>query len=185
MLGNAGGPLTINNSLVLLPGSTTSATIYPGASGHPLVQGLSSITYGGTLLINNLSGAFSVGQTFSIFGSGGATGSFSQILPPPGPNLAWQLDPGPGQITVVPTAFQPAFSSVSLAGNNMTVEVIGGPPGLNGYIIASTDLSLPKTAWMPASTNVFDASGGFTSTIDTSAEGAGKRYFALLVVTPH
>jgi autotransporter-associated beta strand protein len=183
-LGNPGGPLTINNSLVLLPGSITSVSIYPGNTGSPAVQGLSSITYGGTLLVQNLVGALSVGQTFSIFGSASASGSFSQISPPPGPGLAWQFDAATGQITVVPAAFQPAFFSINLSGKNLIVQVIGGSPGLNGYLISTTDLGLPMTAWTQVSENVFDASGGFTSTIDTSADAAGQRYFAVLVVAP-
>jgi autotransporter-associated beta strand protein len=183
-LGNPGGPLTINNSLVLLPGSTTSVSIYPGNTGSPEVQGISSITYGGRLLVHNLTGGVSVGQTFSIFGFAAASGGFSQITPPPGPGLAWQFDAATGQITVVPALFQPVFSSVSLSGNILTLQVIGGSPGLYGYIIATSDLSLPKTAWAHVSENIFDAGGGFTSTIDTSADNAGQRYFAVLVVAP-
>jgi autotransporter-associated beta strand protein len=184
LLGNPVGPLTINNSLVLLPGSITSVSIYPGSAGSAAVQGLSSITYGGTLLVQNLAGALSVGQTFSIFGSAAAGGSFSQIKPPPGPGLAWQFDAATGQITVVPAAFQPVFFSINMAGKNLTVQVIGGPPGLNGHLISTTDLGLPMTEWTQVSENVFDGSGGFTSTIDTSADAASQRYFAVLVVAP-
>jgi autotransporter-associated beta strand protein len=182
LLGNPLGPLTINNSLVLLPGSTTSVSIYAGTPGA-LVQGLSSITYGGTLLINNLSGAVSAGQTFSVFGSVPASGNFSQILPPPGPGLLWRMDSATGQITAVSTTSQPAFSDVSLAGNKLVVQVADGPPGLTGYIIASTDLSLPTTAWARIATNVFDISGKFTGAIDSTADGAGQRYFAVLIVS--
>ena len=181
-LGNPLGPLTISNSLVLLPGSTTSVSINAATSGHPLVQGLTSVTYAGTLLVNNLAGALSLGQSFSIFGSVPTSGNFSQILPPPGPGLLWRIDSANGQLVVVSSASQPAFSNVGLAGKNLVVQITDGPPGLTGYIIASADLSLPRTAWTRIATNIFDMSGNFTSTIDSTADGAGQRYFAVLVV---
>ena len=180
-IGNAPGPLTINNSLVLLPGSTTMVTVNAAASG-PAVQGLSSVTFGGTLVVSNLSGALSLGQSFSIFGSAPASGNFSAILPPPGPWLRWRFDPASGQITVVSSASQPAFSSVSLAGTSLVYQVTGGPPGSPCYIMATTDLSRPKTAWERIATNVFDMSGGFASTNDFSANGASQIYLEVFVI---
>jgi autotransporter-associated beta strand protein len=182
-LGNLIGPLIISNSLVLLPGSTTSVSINGPTSGQPLVQGLSNMTYDGTLRINNLAGALSLGQSFSIFGSVPASGNFSQILPAPGPGLVWRMDPATGQITVVSSTSQPAFSDVSLAGNNLALQVNQGPPGSTGYIIASSDLSLPRTAWTRVATNVFDMSGSFSCAIDSTGDGAGQRYFAVLIVS--
>ncbi len=177
-LGNSSGPLTINNSLVLLPGSTTSVSL----NGHPAVQGLTSVTYGGTLVINNSSGGLSLGESFSIFGSVPASGNFSQILPPPGPWLRWRFDPATGQITVVSSASQPSFASASLAGNNLVCQVTDGPPGSPCYIVASADLRQPLTAWTRIGTNVFDMSGHFTFTNTSSANGAGQMYLAAFVV---
>jgi autotransporter-associated beta strand protein len=166
-LGNSSGPLTINNSLVLLSGSKTIVTV----SSHPAVQGLSSVTYGGTLVVNNLSGGAALGQSFSIFGSAPASGNFSSIVPPPGPWLRWRFDPGTGQITVVSSASQPVFSKVNVAGTSLVCQVTAGPPGSPCYLTASPDLDKPQTAWTPLGTNVFDMSGGFTCTNDLSANG--------------
>jgi hypothetical protein len=181
-LGNPLGPLTISNSLVLLPGSTTFVAVNAATSGHAAVQGLSSITYGGTLLVSNLSGTLSLGQSFSIFGSVPTSGNFTSILPSPGPWLRWRIDPATGQISVVSSASQPAFSTVSLAGTSLAVGVTNGPPGSTCYIIASTDLSQPKSAWTRLGTAVFDMSGNFILTNALSANGAGQMYFTTFVV---
>jgi hypothetical protein len=151
-------------------------------SGHAAVQGLSSITYGGTLLVSNLSGALSPGQSFSIFGSVPASGNFTSILPSPGPWLRWRIDPATGQISVVSSASQPAFARVSLAGTSLVVDVTNGPPGSICYIIASTDLSQPKSAWTRLATAAFDMSGNLASTNDFSANGAGQMYLAAFVI---
>jgi autotransporter-associated beta strand protein len=177
-LGNASVPLTINNSLVLLPGSTTSVSL----NGHPAVQGLTSVTYGGTLIVNNSSGALSLGQSFSIFGSAPTSGNFSSIQPPPGPWQRWRFNPATGQITVVSSASQPAFANVSVAGGNLVCQLTAGPPGSPCYIVATADLTQPITAWTRIATKVFDMSGNCTSTNDFSADGAGQMYLAAFVI---
>jgi autotransporter-associated beta strand protein len=181
-LGSPLGPLTINNSLVLLPGSTTIVAINAASSGRAAVQGLSSVTYGGTLVITNLSSGLSLGQSFAIFGSAPASGNFSRILPPPGPWLRWRFDPATGQISVVSSASQPAFASVNLTGTSLAFQVTGGPPSSPCYIIASSDLSLPEAAWTRIATNVFDVSGNFTSTNVFGADGASQIYLAAFVI---
>ena len=181
-LGNLPGPLTINNSLVLLPGSTTIVTVNAAAPGRAAVQGLSSVTFGGTLVVNNLSGLLSLGQSFSIFGSAPASGNFSSILPPPGPWLRWRFDPATGEISVVSSASQPVFSNVNLAGSSLVFQLAAGPPGSPCYILSTADLSQPKTAWTPIATNVFDMSGGCTFTHDFSANGTGQNFLAAFVI---
>jgi autotransporter-associated beta strand protein len=64
-LGNPSGPLTISNSLVLLAGSTTLVAVNAVTPGQAMVQGLSSVTYGGTLVVSNLSGVLSLGHAGS------------------------------------------------------------------------------------------------------------------------
>jgi autotransporter-associated beta strand protein len=181
-LGNPLGPLTINNSLVLLPGSTTIVAVNAAAPGHAALQGLSSVTYGGTLVVTNLSGAFSLGQSFSIFGSAPASGNFSRVLPPPGPWLRWRFDPATGQISVVSSASQPAFANVDLLGASLVFQVTDGPPGSLCYIMASDDLSRPRADWTRIATNVFDVSGNFTSTNAVGADGADQIYLAAFVI---
>lgn len=181
-LGNLQGPLNISNSLTLLPGSTTIASVGSASPGNALVQGLSSVTFGGTLVLTNLPGWLSLGQSFSIFGSGPTSGNFSRILPPPGPWLRWRFEPATGQISVVSSASQPALANVNLSGTNLVVQVIGGPPGSTCYITASADLSLPKAAWTVIATNILDVSGNLNFTNAISANGSSQIYFAAFVI---
>jgi autotransporter-associated beta strand protein len=178
-LGGASGPMTINNSLVLMPGSTTTVTL--DGSGRPAVQGLSGVTCGGTLIVNNLSGALSLGQSFSLFGGATVNGNFSNIQPPPGPWLRWRFDPSTGQISVVSSGSQPAFAGVNLSGGNVVCNVTSGPPGSPCYIVASTDLNLPKSEWTRIGTNVFDMSGNFTFTNGVNGNGACQIFLATYV----
>jgi autotransporter-associated beta strand protein len=180
-IGDPHGLLTINNSLVLHAGSTTIASIGAASSGA-LVQGLSSVTYGGTLVLTNLPGALSLGQSFSIFGSVPSSGNFSRILPPPGPWLRWRFDPATGQVSVVSSASQPTLAGANLCGTNLVVQITSGPPSSPFYIMASTDLSLPEAAWTLIATNVFDVSGSFFFTNTISANGSSQTYFTAFVI---
>lgn len=176
----SGSPMTINNSLVLQPGSTTIVTINsPNAS--TAVTGLSSITYGGTLIVSNLSGA-SLGQTFSLFSAAKSSGNFSQILPPPGPWMRWRMNPATGQITAVSTSSRPSITGANPAENKLVLQLTGGPPGLTSYIVGSSDLNAPKSEWTRLGTNTFDMSGKYTC---TNTMGANPMFVAAtVVVTP-
>jgi autotransporter-associated beta strand protein len=179
-LGNQSGPLTINNSLVLLPGSTTTVTL--NSTGKPAIQGLSSVAYGGTLVINNLSGPLSLGESFSIFGGAPASGNFSAILPSPGPWLRWSFNPATGQVSVVSSASQPVFSNVNLAGTRLVCQLTAGPPGSPCYIMATTNLSQPMAAWTRIATNTFDMGGSVICTNDFSGNGANQVYLTAFVI---
>jgi len=181
-LGNTSGALTINSSLVLQPGSTTSVALGASSGTQAAVLGLSSVTYGGTLVVSNLAGALSLGQSFSIFGSAPATGNFSSIQPPPGPWLRWSFNPATGQISVVSSAAQPVFSSVNVSGDNLVLNLTSGPPGSPCYIMTTTNLGLPKASWTRIATNSFDVSGNCNLTNNLSATGSGHLYVAAFVV---
>jgi autotransporter-associated beta strand protein len=89
--GQAGlGTLTINNTLTLQGGSTTLFALNKGAHTNGLLSGMSSVTYGGTLAVSNISGTLAVGDAFKLFDASAYSGAFSAISPPiPGAGLAW------------------------------------------------------------------------------------------------
>ena len=180
-LNNSSGPLSINNSLVLNSGSTTIMTVTgPG----PLVQGLTSIAYGGTLIVS-AAGNVSLGQNFSIFGSVPSSGNFSSIQPPPGPWMRWEFDPASGQISVVSSASQPHFANASVSRGRLAFRLNGGPPGAPCYILASSSLTLPMSAWTRVATNAFDVSGNCCSTNTVHLDGSGQVYLtAFIIPTP-
>jgi autotransporter-associated beta strand protein len=54
--GNSIGTLAISNALTLQPGSTTHIEVNVSTSVRDPVQGLSSVSYGGNMVVSNLAG---------------------------------------------------------------------------------------------------------------------------------
>ena len=61
------------------------------ANSADLFSGQSSVTYGGTLIVTNLSGTLVLGDHFTLFSPGSSTNSFSSIIGSPGPVLRTAL----------------------------------------------------------------------------------------------
>jgi autotransporter-associated beta strand protein len=97
------GALTISNGLTLADGSATTIQIDAVRHLSTCLRGLSHVTYGGTLLVNNISGAgtLAAGQSFRVFGAGASSGNFAAIGPAPGAGLAWRFIPETGMLVVV------------------------------------------------------------------------------------
>jgi hypothetical protein len=84
------GTLTINNGLTLQNGSTNIFLLNKALGTNGLVQGMSSVTYGGTLVVSNVSGTLAVNDAFKLFDATSYSGAFSTISPStPGVGLAW------------------------------------------------------------------------------------------------
>ena len=84
------GTLTISNSLTLQTGSFASMDVNKTAGTSDQVAGLTSVAYGGTLVVNNQSGTLVGGDAFKLFDAQSYSGYFARITPPtPGANLSW------------------------------------------------------------------------------------------------
>jgi autotransporter-associated beta strand protein len=107
--GNAAiGALTVNNSVFLAAGSTTRIEINKTSNTRDLLDASGALTYGGTLIVTNLSGTLAEGDSFKIFDGGSYSGSFtSSNLPPLAANLMWYTGELAlnGSISVVSTNF--------------------------------------------------------------------------------
>jgi autotransporter-associated beta strand protein len=124
--GTSVGKLTINNTLALSSGSTTFIELDKGALTNDMVVGLTSVTYGGTLSVTNLSGTLVVGDSFQIFSAGAYGGSFSAVDPStPGPGLAWNTS----QLAVNGTLS--IVTGVATNPTNITAVVSGGTMALS------------------------------------------------------
>src|SRR5213075_3287164 len=71
------GSLTVSNSLTLA--GTTALALNKTAQTNDSIRGLSSVSYGGTLNVVNLSGALNAGDTFTLFQSGSYGGAFTSV----------------------------------------------------------------------------------------------------------
>ena len=92
--GGAGsGTLTIDNTLSLAAGSSTSVRINKQAESNDKILGLTSIAYGGTLVVSNLSGILTTNDSFPLFSAASYTGAFTALNPStPGNDLIWNTN---------------------------------------------------------------------------------------------
>jgi autotransporter-associated beta strand protein len=88
--GTSVGTLTIANTLTLAAGSTTTMEIDKTAGTSDQVAGLTTVTYGGTLVLKNLAGQLALGDTFTLFSAGSRLGVFANVVSyTPGQTVAW------------------------------------------------------------------------------------------------
>ncbi len=98
--GTSLGTLTISNTLTLNPASTVFVELNASNGQRDRVVGLTSVTYAGSLIVSNLAGVVTNGQSFSLFGVVPSfSGNFSGITPPPAANLAWSFNPTNGTLS--------------------------------------------------------------------------------------
>jgi alpha-glucosidase len=82
------GILTISNTLSLA--GTTVIEVDKVNLTNDSVRGLSSVMYGGTLVLSIVAGNYAVGDIFKLFDASSYAGSFASIVPAlPGPGRAW------------------------------------------------------------------------------------------------
>jgi autotransporter-associated beta strand protein len=167
-----GEVLTVNNAVVLTGTSVFEIGKTGSVPANDQVAGVTDITYGGTLIVTNVSGTpLSGGDEFTLFvASGTKSGSITNIV------------------------LQPADASVSLSFNPSTGKLIVtslAPPSLS-YVGTGTGIQF---SWTEAgyrlqaqtnginiglSTNWFDYPGGATSPVTVPYDAAqGSVFFRL------
>ena len=83
--------LTISNSLNL--SGTAFMALDPVAGTNDSVRGLTTVTYGGTLSLTNLSLPFNTNNAFKLFSAAGYAGGFTNVVPAiPAPGFAWKTN---------------------------------------------------------------------------------------------
>jgi autotransporter-associated beta strand protein len=152
--GNGIGSLTINNNLTLAGGSFLRAEINKTAATSDQIVGVNTLTYGGTLLVSNLSGTLAAGDAFPLFSATSYTGAFATISPAtPGTGLAWNTS------TLIMDGTLRVMSGVATNSTNITATVVGGntlkiawPADHTGWILQAQTNSLSHglgTNWSP------------------------------------
>jgi autotransporter-associated beta strand protein len=113
------GTLVITNVLTFQSGSTNIMELDANLHTNDVITGMTSVSYGGKLIVTNLNGSPQAGDSFKLFSAGSFNNSFSSItLPTLTGNLIWTnklaVD---GTIAVV--------SPVNTAPTNITFAVTG------------------------------------------------------------
>ncbi|MCX7866101.1 MAG: autotransporter-associated beta strand repeat-containing protein [Limisphaera sp.] len=114
------GTLTVAHTLTLGPGSVTAVEVDAATGACDLVTGLWAVTYGGTLRVIKVAGAFAPGQRWKLFDAPGTYyGAFDAVEPAaPGPGLAWDLSQltVDGTVGVVSVGEMPRLEFVRIPG---------------------------------------------------------------------
>ncbi len=161
--------VTFSNNLTLAPGSTSVFTINRfNQTGTNLVC-LGQLTFGGQLIVNNVSAALEVGDAFKLFSFTGNPGGFSGLtLPTLDPGLAWNTDnlAVDGTISVISAGPQPPqIANPQLAiPTSFIMTVTGGTANGQFRVLTHTNVDAPALHWEVLSTNTYDASGNLTVT---------------------
>ncbi len=196
------GSGTLNGTLLTSPGSTVAPGATASTIGALSVNGAATLagtnilklnattltsdnlfvggtlTYGGTLLLTNLSGPLVPGNSFQLFSAGAYSGSFTSIIPAtPGTGLTWNTnDLGLGILGV---SGGPAITNFTVTGSAITLQGAFGPAGGQYAVLTTTNVAMPVVQWTPIATNFFDGSGNFEFT--TNIVGSPQLYFMLRV----
>ncbi len=127
------GALNINNTLTLAADSATLMKIDRANGTNDTIQGITALTYGGTLTVTNLGGDFIGGETYKLFTATTYNpGDFSATnLPSLGGGLSWSWNPANGTLSVLGggIATTPTNISYAVSGTNLTLTWPGSHLG--------------------------------------------------------
>jgi autotransporter-associated beta strand protein len=168
--GTSIGCLTIFNSLTLQSGSTTFIELNKTPMTNDTVRGVTTLTFGGTLVVTNLSGALAQNDSFKLFEAASYSGAFdTMVLPPLTNGMSWDISnlTNNGTLKITGTnAVPPQIGSIAIAASPAGVVITGngGQVGVNYCVLTTTNLALPVSGWTPVVTNQFGAGGSFSFT---------------------
>jgi len=147
--------LSISNSLTLA--GTLSMKINGSNGQCDRIQGPTSLTYGGTLVVGNLAGIITNGQSFQLFTTPASrSGDFSSITPALGGGRAWSFNPTNGLLTAISiTATNPPVLNLTTPGGTLSLT---WPSTHLGWIVQSNSTGLGGPG------NWFDIPGSSTVT---------------------
>jgi autotransporter-associated beta strand protein/YVTN family beta-propeller protein len=191
---SAAGTMTINNTL----GLSGNALMEVSKTGTNLssdrVVGLSSVTYGGSLVVTNVgAGTLGAGDSFTLFSASGYSGSFTNLtLPSLSGGLTWDTSNLGinGSITVLSATSPPAITS-----QPQSLAVTPGSVASFNVVAAGTN---PKFyQWQKNGTNLGGATtnnytiasattndAGSYRVVVTNAFGGATSAVATLMVAP-
>ena len=182
--GHSIGRMSIN-SLTLQSGCTNIMEINKAAGTNDSIVGLTALTYGGTLeIVTNGATALAAGDSFKLYDAtnGNYAGAFDVIVPAtPGAGLVWNTSSLAVDGTLkVASLSGPVFSSIAVAGGNVSLVASNGTPGGQYVVLTTTNLALPISVWTPVVTNNYDGSGAINPPLSIPVNPSATESFYLL-----
>jgi hypothetical protein len=156
--------------------------LYVGINSHTDNGRISfnrAVTLGGALrVVASSTYAPAVGDSFTLLTYPSCSGAFAATELP---GVAeWTTTVGPTALTITASRIITGpLLSVTRSGDNLVLSSSGGTPLATFYVLSSTNVALPMEQWRRASTNSFDASGGFQINLAISY-GIPQEFFRLL-----
>lgn len=182
------GSMVITNVLTLQSGSTITMDLdhgqILGGRTNDVIEGLASVSYGGTLTLTVTS--IETNSVFKLFNAGSYSGGFEAINPatPPLFPAVWAWDTSKLTVdgTLRITALRPSIGSIdasTIASGFITLNGTGGAPGGPFTVLSSTNVALPVINWTAAATGNFDGSGNIVA-FQVPVDPAGTQQYFLI-----
>ncbi len=182
------GTLLITNNIILGGTAWMKLNRANTPNSDRLVSSLSTITYGGTLVVTNIGARLQPGDTFTLFSGGGLSGGLfgSVILPN---YYTWDTSglAGSGSITVTAVLPPPALTNVDftqLSNGTITLNALNGAPNGPVSVLTTTNLTLPLSSWTTLTSTTFDGNGNLNLPI-TVDPTLPQSFFMLQAYTDH
>ena len=179
--GNSGiGTLTVSNSVTFASDGAAVMEINHASAPNADLLSANSVTYGGTLTVNNIGGPLQAGDTFNLF-DGAISGTFAATNLPAlsSTNLYWDTSLlNSGTIKVASNTAPMPVPTPHLNGTNFIVQVASSQLGFNYVLQATPALSTPIT-WTPISTNA--GTGGTLNFTNPITSGNPQQFFRISV----
>jgi autotransporter-associated beta strand protein len=165
------GALTLNSTLNLTGGQARMKISKSGvALANDSLAGITTLTYGGTLVVTNVTSdatPLAPGDSFKLFNATAYTGSFANYnLPPLAANLLWNTSQlaTSGTLSVI-TLTTPVLSGTMTVGGSGMQLSFSGNNGQTYKVLGSTNITLPMASWQVLTNGTFGAGpASFTDT---------------------
>jgi hypothetical protein len=181
---NLGQSVTISNTLAVQQAGSVTFAVDATANTSGKVTGLTSANYGGSLILNNISGPFAATNSFKLFDAASYSGSFASIVPSiPGYQLAWDTSTLTNDGTL-------RIKAVVLTATTNVLESRSGPVsgGANNpafsFVNFSTTISSGKSTAPGLSAASCRFAGTGTSVITTNPPATAFSVTPTLLVGP-
>ncbi len=146
------------------------------------IQGVSQLTYGGTLNLLLSGDPLTAGDNIKLFTATSYLGAFTTINPAtPGAGLLWDTSTLTTDGTLrVAGSGAPSVTATFKSGSNVVFSGTGGTANATYYVLSSTNIAAPVATWTPVQTNQFDANGNFSVT-NAIAPNVPQNFYLLQV----